>query len=581
MKEKIKIWCKIYKMVWNFSPKHLIFLSFLGLIEAFSVLIQLFVIQQFINQMQKSDSSVKTLGWSLVLLGSVFIFRKLFNAYFNYNINKHIQWAKDVVQFNFLKDVSKVPLSSFYESDFETRKNMAKKGADSAVYFLIIGLIVLSFNIPYFIFIGGYYMMLSPIMICVLLFIIFPSFYAISKNMKEYQQLEQQISKNRKKIDYYYRCVGDRNYVKETKILQAGNYFFNKVDEETKEYYDFTKTHSKYILQNSLIGENVKYIGYIGILVLLMILVYYNQISIGFFIATITSLNDMYSVFNDMVDRDFKSLSSFYYEVVQYLQFQKEGAKTVNKKEDEEKRLRFHQVSYHYPNHKENVIKDFSFEFEAGKIYAVVGENGAGKTTLSRLLLGLISPSTGEISFPKDENACSALFQKHNKYPFSLRENVFLSNSFEVEKEEKVKQCLMQCGIDMEDKMRFPKGLDTVLSKEFQGIDLSGGQWQRIALARCIYKDYHILLLDEPTSAIDPINESSLFHIFEEISKSKTSIIITHRLGVVKIADCILVLDKGQLVETGTHDELMALGGKYKEMYLAQSKNYFVEGVGV
>ncbi|PXV86290.1 ATP-binding cassette subfamily B protein [Lachnotalea glycerini] len=579
MKQKISTWCKIYKLVWNFDPWHLLLLSLLGLIQAASVILQIMAIQNFINYIQIERISKEKLLLNLLFVGLILLIRRLYNAYFNYNINKYIYIFKDIFQINFIKKTSKIPLDEFYKSEFETNKNMAQQGAESAALFLIISLMLLSFNIPYFIFIGIYYSLFSPSMLLVLIFIILPSFYSISKNMHEYKDLENNISVNRKKINYYYRCIGDISYIKETKILNAGKYFFKKIDYETDSYLSSTTKHSKLILKNSLVGESVKYIGYILIFIVLITLTHSGIITIGLLAATITSLNDMYSVFNDMLDRDFKSLSSFYYDVENYLRFFNNSFDVSTFNTYTNNGIDFKNVSFKYPNSKVYAIKNINLNIPKNQIIAIVGENAAGKTTFSRLLLGLLTPTKGKItidsSIDNNINSKSSLFQNFAKYPFSLRDNVILSNTLTNPSDLEIRNILKQCGVDISDTKTFVKGLDTILSREFEGIDISGGQWQKLALARCIYRKHNIIVLDEPTSAIDPINESTLFSTFKEIAKNVTTIIITHRLGIVSIADYVIVMDNGEIIESGTHDELINLGGKYKEMYLAQSSAYF------
>lgn len=161
----------------------------------------------------------------------------------------------------------------------------------------------------------------------------------------------------------------------------------------------------------------------------------------------------------------------------------------------------------------------------------------------------------------------------------TLGENISISSNkerfFKDNKDIKEKLQLAVEKSDLEiNEEKFNKGFDTMLSREFDGIDLSGGQWQRIAIARGFYKDHNMIVLDEPTAAIDPVEETKIYNKFAEMSKGKTAIIVTHRLGSAKIADRIVVMDKGKIIEIGTHEELINSKGKYSEMYVFQSKWY-------
>lgn len=164
----------------------------------------------------------------------------------------------------------------------------------------------------------------------------------------------------------------------------------------------------------------------------------------------------------------------------------------------------------------------------------------------------------------------SGVFQKYQRYQMTLKENVQISANGNGSDFKKV---LKQVGLD--DKAAcFPLGDETMLSREFGGVELSGGEWQRIAIARGLYRHHHMIVLDEPTAAIDPIEESHIYNQFIKLSKHKTAVIVTHRLGSIKIADKIVVMDKGKIIDMGSHNELMKRSKLYAEMYNSQSAWY-------
>lgn len=230
------------------------------------------------------------------------------------------------------------------------------------------------------------------------------------------------------------------------------------------------------------------------------------------------------------------------------------------------------------------VLKKINLTIQAGEKLAIVGANGAGKTTFVKLLCGLLKPSEGTISVngidlndfsPEDyRNLFSAVFQKSGILPVSIRDNIAL-NIRDDDGEKAILRCIRLA--NLEDKVRsLPDGLDTPLVKRIteHGTEFSGGQLQRLLLARALYKDAPVLILDEPTAALDPIAENEIYQAYRQLTEGKTSVFISHRLASTRFCDRILVMENGEIVETGTHEELMEKKGRYADMFEVQSRYY-------
>lgn len=244
--------------------------------------------------------------------------------------------------------------------------------------------------------------------------------------------------------------------------------------------------------------------------------------------------------------------------------------------------LTLQDVSFKYPNTDHLVLKNVSFSIAEGEKIAVVGANGAGKSTLVKLLMRLYSYGEGTITFDGVDietmdilayrNRFSAVFQDYAKFNLSLRENVMISDLVNNHSDESVRTYLKQSGFDTKE---LNIGLDQQLGVKFSdGRELSGGQWQKVALARGMYADRSILILDEPTASIDVQTEYELFTRFIEMSKDKTVLFITHRLSLVKQADKVLVLKDGEVVGFDHHDALMDTNSYYRRMYEMQANPY-------
>lgn len=459
----------------------------------------------------------------------------------------------------------------------------AGRGTEAAVGVFLLSLTMVLSIVSYFGFMGRYLYSIEPMLFIMLLCSFLPYILGAVVRYRVHQTMENHAAPYRRRGEYYGQCITDREYAKETRMLGGYGYFFGKMKENlqilrTLDWRSTRKTECVDIMLRFL-----SMAGYVGTIILLFYYLMTGRIGVGVFAAVASSLDGMSDTLERLFNFKINDITRNLGLAENYLAFLKLPERTATAPFPEGKTVEFKDVSFAYPNAVKDSISHLNLFIKENETIAIVGSNGAGKSTFVRLLLGIYQPREGavlidgvdtrEILSGESAGKCSAVFQRFQKYKMKAVNNVFLSDTSNPVNVEEVREALAKADLELTERS-FPKGLDTMLAREFGGTDLSGGQWQHLAIARGLYRKHNMIVLDEPTSAIDPLEETRVYEKFIRMSRGKTAIIITHRLGSAKIADRIVVLDEGRIVEMGTHEELMERKEHYYEMYQAQAKWY-------
>lgn len=416
-----------------------------------------------------------------------------------------------------------------------------------------------------------------------------PLFFIALKSGKETYEANREVEKNKRKVKYLEEVLNGREAVEERTL-------FGYSDKINNQWHKEFETARKHELKVSLKWYiNMKTGGVIiAVLSVLIVLILIGPVtsgilSIGMFMSIVNSVFELIQYLAWSLPEYGDNLAKNKEYLVDLTNFLKlegdEGyllrpAKEVSKL----KSLEFRNVSFKYPGTEKYILKDMSFVIEEGRHYAFVGANGAGKTTITKLITGLYEDFEGEIlinrksikAYGQDQlkAMCSVVYQDFARYCISFRDNILLGDINSFDNLDNMNKAIET--VELQDVVGgLPLGISSNLGKiKNDGVDLSGGQWQRIAMARGIVSPASIRILDEPTAALDPISESNVYEKFEEISRGQTTIFISHRLGSTKIADEIFVIGDGAIVESGSYEELMKRNGVYTKMYESQRSWY-------
>lgn len=405
---------------------------------------------------------------------------------------------------------------------------------------------------------------------------------------KEYKLIKN-LEKITRKFNYIKDILKNREYGKEVRINQLADYFLVKARGFSKAIFkgNQTRRRYRYFFQNNikintnLLQEGVAYF-------YLAVNAWNQSISLGSFTMYLNAVSKFSDSMNNLMSHimDLKNSNLSYQDFKEYMDLPKKmrTGDILVKNTDQKHKIEFQHVSFRYPGNDREVLRDINIVIGAGEKLSIVGENGAGKTTFIKLLIRLYDPTEGEIlldgvnikklEYNSYMNTLSVVFQDFKLFSFSIKENIVFQKVNNV-KEEEVEHILEKSGL-LRNIKKLDKKIDTMLYKEFddEGVELSGGEGQKLSIARALYKNGGIVILDEPTAALDPRSEYDIYMKFNELVQGKTAIYISHRLSSTKFCDKVAVFENGSIMEYGTHEELLKKNKIYAELFWKQAHFY-------
>ncbi|MFI8378696.1 ABC transporter ATP-binding protein [Leeuwenhoekiella sp. NPDC079379] len=582
---------RFFKEIWNVSPQLFLVNLLCRLINAFAPVVILWVgkliIDEIIAQVAAAQPDYTQL-WNYVILEFVIavvsdIISRIIAITDGLLGDKYNIRSSETM----IRKTSEIDMSQLEDSEFYDKLERARQQTQGRVGLMsnalgqaqsVISIATLIAGLIYF----------EPLLIVLLALSIIPLFVNEIRFSGQQYSLSRSWTTERRELDYLRYIGANDKTAKEIKLFGLTDFIAKRFRNLSERYYDINKRITVKRSVYSAIFNILGVVCYYGAYIVIIRSVLVGEITIGeltFLSASFNRLRNSLQTFFSNFTRITESALYLkdYFDFVD-LVIPDKGKVFLDLPLEIKKGFELKDVHFAYPGSDTEVLKGVSFELKAGEKMAFVGQNGAGKTTLIKLMLRFYEPTQGailldgininEYSKADFQQMFGVIFQDFFRYEFTLRENIAVGDILAVTDDSRIENAA-QLSLATEVIKDLKNGYETQLGKRFkQGQELSGGQWQKVALARAYMKDALVMVLDEPTSALDAKAEYEVFERFIDLTKGKTSIIISHRFSTVRMADRILVLEDGQILELGTHEELMEAPKLYAELFDLQAQGY-------
>lgn len=574
-----------------------------AIFDGISPMVAIYYSQVIINQLATRDSYQNILNTVIIslILGFIILVMSGVLTFFDVYLHKNY-----ISKIELLRNTKMIDMDYKYIENSDIialRRKLAVFGFSSLysieslpqqIFLLIKSIIITGISI----------LMLSPVFLSktgtsldsplyILAFVVYLIFSYLS--LRQYEQkmtekLEVFEEKNYSinlMINYVINTLYDVETGKEIRLYNLKKLFVDIIRKSIEAGDSVFFTYLRKERNTSLISTIFSQLGSLFLILFVAFKILNGNLGPGYLVSSVTALNMLLTslpsalISITSINANTSAIDAHY----EYMDLENQsdsGSLPIEKRLDNDYELKVENLDFAFPGNDELTLKDINIDFENGKSYAIVGENGSGKTTFIKLLTRLYSPKNGEIKLNdiniKNYKATeyyslfNIVFQDFSLFSFKLGETVATSKAYDSQKVLKVLE-----ETDFKDKLNvLSEGLETIISKSYDphGINLSGGEKQKVAIARAVYKDGPVYILDEPTSALDPISEFEVYEQFNNITQDKTSIFISHRLSSCRFCDEILVFDKGSIVEKGNQEALIKKNGQYKRLWDAQAQYY-------
>lgn len=564
-----------------FSMKLIILLSTTAI-----PLVNIWLWKEVLNGIVKSENT----GYTVTVYLSIYLFLKMstylldqFNTYVNSRYSDELHFYIEIVM---MKKTSRMDLAFFDSANMsdKVRHTRSNFGIITQMTWLVFDIISSFINvIATFIIVCSYKWWLGITSLILLI----PFFVYNKKYTERRLKMEKEQLRDNRKMDYYQNACFNNDVQFEIKLNNIGRYLVQKYKDIWKNIYRINK---KEYIRNNIINMLIMFINISSEFLVLTFSVFdvVNQkIGIGDLQYNLSMTSRLRTQAQTLVDtiNQFLENNTRLIELREFMNLQPKVEKSGTLKPSNNPRIEFCNVSFRYPNTEQYVLKDCSFTIEPHEKVGLIGLNGAGKSTIFKLMFRFYDPQEGcikldgvdlkEYDIYAVRKVFGVLFQDYVTYCLPLREIIALSDFDERFNDEKLKKACDISGVSAIIK-DWEQGFDSVLGRYYadNGKDLSGGQWQLVGLARAYFKDSEYMILDEPSAALDPISEDRIFEQLYHLSEGKTSVTISHRLSNTTLADKILVIDDGHIIEQGSHSELLKKNGKYAKLFNLQASKY-------